>query len=182
MKHFIYLIAFLVVVGCTNSTKTNEAKVVGEEPAVQEVAVLNVELLLEKALEYEGKEVMITGTVTHVCKHTGKRLHLMGNDENTMVRLEAGEIGQFDRELEGSEIIAKGVFRRQVIDEEYLAKWADELSKEGEGQHLSHEELDEEKSKLENYRSMMKETEGGSIENMWVDGISFEPVKEEAAI
>jgi hypothetical protein len=182
MKHFIYLIAFLVVVGCTNSTKTNEAKVVGEEPAVQEVAVLNVELLLEKALEYEGKEVMITGTVTHVCKHTGKRLHLMGNDENTMVRLEAGEIGQFDRELEGSEIIAKGVFRRQVIDEEYLAKWADELSKEGEGQHLSNEELDEEKSKLENYRSMMKETEGGSIENMWVDGISFEPVKEEAAI
>jgi hypothetical protein len=182
MKHFIYLIAFLVVAGCTNSTKTNEAKVVGEESAVQEVAVLNVELLLEKALEYEGKEVMITGTVTHVCKHTGKRLHLMGNDENTMVRLEAGEIGQFDRELEGSEIIAKGVFRRQVIDEEYLAKWADELSKEGEGQHLSHEELDEEKSKLENYRSMMKETEGGSIENMWVDGISFEPVKEEAAI
>jgi hypothetical protein len=97
-----------------------------------------------------------------------------------MVRLEAGEIGQFERELEGSEIIAKGIFRREVIDEEYLAKWADELGKEGE--HKSHEEQEEEKGKMERYRNMMGETEDGYLENFWVDGISFETVKEEVAI
>ena len=148
----------------------------------EEITVLNVESLLENVQAYDGKEVAITGTVTHVCKHSGKRLHLMGADQKTMIRLEAGEIGQFDRALEGSDIVAKGVFRREVIDEEYLAKWANELNKEGDGQHLSHEELDEEKSKMENYRSMMKQSNEGKIENVWIDGLSFEQVKEEAAI
>ncbi len=182
MKYFIYLIAFFTVAGCTSSAKKEEAKIEATETASEQALVMNVEALLANASEYDGKEVRIIGTVTHVCKHSGKRLHLLGDDESKMVRLEAGEIGKFDRELEGSEIIAKGIFRKQVIDEEYLAKWSDELSKEGEGQHLSHEELDEEKSKMENYRSKMKESENGSIESIWIDGISFESVKEETAI
>ncbi len=168
--------------GCSGPSKKQETENVNAEAVADEITVLNVESLLENIEAYDGKEVAITGTVTHVCKHSGKRLHLMGADEKTMVRLEAGEIGQFDRELEGSDIIAKGVFKREIIDEEYLAKWANELNKEGDGQHLSHEELDEEKSKLENYRSMMLESEDGKIENIWIDGLSFEKVKEEAAI
>ena len=104
----------------------------------------------------------------------------MGTDEKTKIRVEAGEIGQFERELEGSDIVAKGVFRREVIDEEYLAKWANELGKEGD--HKSHEEQEEEKGKMQRYREMMKETEEGYLENFWVDGLSFETVEEEASI
>lgn len=150
------------------------------ETVAQEVQTVDVVSLLENAAEYDGKEVMITGTVTHVCKHSGKRLHLMAADEKTKIRIESGEIGQFERELEGSDIVAKGVFRREVIDEEYLAKWADELGKEGD--HKSHEEQEEEKGKMKRYREMMKETEDGYLENFWVDGISFETVEEEASI
>lgn len=183
MKKIIYLIGILFVAACTNSTKTNEAAIANELVDINvEAPVLNVATLLEKALDYDGKEVMIVGTVTHVCKHSGKRLHLMGNDEKTKVRLEAGQIGQFKRTLEGSDIIARGIFRREVIDEEYLAKWADELNKEGSGDHKSHEEEEEEIGKMNRYREMMKETEEGYLENFWVDGISFETVTEEAAI
>jgi hypothetical protein len=180
MKNLIYLIAILFVWSCTSSTKKQESEAVATEVAVEEIAILNVESLLEGAEAFDGKEVKITGTVTHVCKHSGKRLHLMGSDEKTMVRLEAGDIGQFDRELEGSEIVAKGIFRREVIDEEYLAKWADELGKEGE--HKSHDEHEEEKGQMQRYRKMMGETEDGYLENFWVYGISFEAVEEEAAI
>jgi hypothetical protein len=183
MKKIIYLIGILFVAACTNSTKTNEAVVSNEVVDISVAApVLNVESLLEKALDYDGKEVFITGTVTHVCKHSGKRLHLMGDDEKTRVRLEAGQIGQFERTLEGSEIIARGIFRREVIDEEYLAKWADELNKEGSGDHKSHEEEEEEKGQMNRYRSMMKESEKGYLENFWVDGLSFEIVNEESEV
>lgn len=180
MKNFIYLTALLFVWSCTSSTSKQESETATAEVVAQEIAIINVESLLEGAEAYDGKEVKVTGTVTHVCKHSGKRLHLLGSDQKTMVRLEAGDIGQFERELEGSEIVAKGIFRREVIDEEYLAKWADELGKEGD--HKSSDEQEEEKGKMERYRNMMKETEDGYLENFWVDGISFEAIEEEAAI
>jgi hypothetical protein len=183
MKKIIYLIGIVFVAACTNSTKTNEAAIANElVDSNVEAPVLNVATLLEKAVDYDGKEVLVTGTVTHVCKHSGKRLHLMGDDEKTKVRLEAGQIGQFERTLEGSDIVARGIFRREVIDEEYLAKWADELNKEGSGDRKSHEEEEEEKGKMNRYREMMKETEEGYLENFWVEGISFETVTKEATI
>lgn len=180
MKNLIYLIAALFFAACTNSGLKQESSSTNSEVVAKEITVLDVQSLLNDPQAYDGKEVLIRGTVTHVCKHSGKRLHLMGADEKTMVRLEAGEIGQFQRELEGSSIVAKGIFRREVIDEEYLAKWADEMGNGGE--HMSHEEQEEEQGRMQQYRQMMKETEEGYLENFWVDGLSFETVDEEASI
>lgn len=175
---FLALIASFIF-GCSN--KQNKSAEVAEQQAVaEEVSEIDVVSLIAEAEKFDGKEVLLTGTVVHVCKHSGKRLHLMAADEKTKIRIEAGDIGQFERELEGSNIVAKGIFRREVIDEEYLAKWAGELGKEGD--HKSHEEQEEEKGKIEHYREMMKETDDGYLENFWVDGISFETVEEEVAI
>ena len=182
MKHYFLLLLFLtfIIAGCSNSNQENKEQVVSEMASAEVVDVIDVVDLLANPKEYDGKLIAVTGTVTHICKHSGKRLHLMGSDEKTNVRLEAGEIGQFDRELEGSDIVAKGIFRRELIDEEYLAKWAGELGKEGD--HESHEEQEEEEGKIKRYREMMKETEEGYLESFWVDGISFKTVIEEASI
>ena len=176
---FLTLIVSLIFACSGNNNKSTE---VAEQQAVniEETSEIDVVSLLADAEAFDGKEVLLTGTVVHVCKHSGKRLHLMGADEKTKIRVEAGDIGKFERELEGSSIVAKGIFRREVIDEEYLAKWAGELGKEGE--HKSHDEQEEEKGKIKRYREMMKETEEGYLENFWVDGISFETVEEEVAI
>lgn len=176
MKINIFFVAVLALVisACSNSNQNNEEKVVTEKSSQEADNVINVVDLLANAKEYDGKEVVITGTATHVCKHSGKRLHLMGSDEKTIIRVEAGEIGQFERELEGSDIIATGIFHREVIDEEYLAKWSDELGKEGKGDHESHEEIAEEEGKMERYKEMMGKTDGGKLENFWLEGISFE--------
>ena len=177
---FLALIA-VSLFGCYNNQKKSDQNENAAQQVVNEdVSTVEVSSLLADAEAYDGKEVFLTGTVVHVCKHSGKRLHLMAADEKTKIRIEAGDIGKFDRELEGSNIIAKGIFRREVIDEAYLAKWAGELGKEGE--HKSHEEQEEEKGKMKKYREMMKETEDGYLENFWVDGISFETVEEEVAI
>ena len=181
MRILFLAMVVVFIFGCSGNQKKSINK---EELAHQidheEVSTVDVVSLLADAEAYDGKEVFLNGTVVHVCKHSGKRLHLMAADEKTKIRIEAGDIGKFDRELEGSNIIAKGIFRREVIDEAYLSKWAGELAKEGE--HKSHEEQEEEKGKMKKYREMMKETEDGYLENFWVDGISFETVEEEVAI
>lgn len=180
MKHILYFTVIFFAVSCTSGQKGNISESSSAEVVSQELAVVDVNTLLDNAQTYDGQEVLIKGTVTHVCKHSGKRLHLMGIDEQTMLRLEAGKIGQFERELEGSDIIARGVFRREVIDEEYLAKWADEMGMQEN--HMSHEEQEEEQGRMRRYRQMMKETEEGYLENFWVDGISFETVEDDSAI
>lgn len=180
MKTNIFFVAVLafVISACSNSNQNKEEKVVAEKSSQEAVKVINVADLLANPKEYDGKEVVITGTATHVCRHSGKRLHLMGSDEKTKIRIEAGEIGQFERELEGSDIIATGIFHREVIDEEYMAKWSEELGKEGtgmgKGDHKSHDEVEEEKGKMQVYKDMMGKTADGKLENFWLEGISFE--------
>lgn len=181
MRALFIAMAVAFIFGCSNNqNKSNENDGGNQQVVNEEVSTVDVVSLLADAKAYDGKEVLLKGTVVHVCKHSGKRLHLMAEDEKTKIRIEAGDIGKFERELEGSNIVAKGIFRREVIDEAYLAKWAGELGKEGE--HKSHEEQEEEKGKMKKYREMMNETEDGYLENFWVDGISFETVDEEVAI
>jgi hypothetical protein len=176
MKTYFLSIAVLFFIGCTNSSQKKSAQIANEVSS--DVEVINVVDLLANAKDYDGKEVIITGTATHVCKHSGKRLHLMGNDEKSKIRVEAGEIGQFERELEGSDIIAKGIFHREVMDEEYMAKWSEELGEEGKGmgkgEHKSHEEKEEEAGKMQTYKEMMGKTADGQLESFWLEGISFE--------
>lgn len=182
MKTNIFLMAVLacVITACSNSNQNNQEQVVTEISSQETVKAINVVDLLANAEEYDGKEVFITGTAIHVCKHSGKRLHLMGSDEKTKIRVEAGEIGQFERELEGSDIIAKGIFHREVMDEEYLAKWSNELGTEGKGMgtgdHKASEEPMKEEGKKEIYKEMMGKTADGQLENYWIEGISFETV------
>ncbi|MCG8306106.1 MAG: hypothetical protein MI975_01865 [Cytophagales bacterium] len=181
MKLNFSVLALLFFIGCTgNSNRATEAE--NRQAASEELNEMDVVGLLANADTYDGREVLLKGTVVHVCKHSGKRLHLMGADDKTRIRIEAGKIGQFGRELEGSTIVAKGIFRRQVIDEEYLAKWEGELKKEGGKHQKSRDGREEERGKMRRYREMMKERDGGQIEQYWIDGISFDPVDEEPAM
>lgn len=175
---FLALVLAFVISACSNSNQNSQEQVALEKSSQEAIIAIDVVDLLANAKEYDGKEVIITGTATHVCKHSGKRLHLMGNDEKTKLRVEAGEIGQFERELEGSDIIAKGIFHREVIDEEYLAKWSEEMGKEGKGMekgdHKSHEEEENKEAKMQTYKNMMGKTADGQLESFWLEGISFE--------
>ena len=180
--YFLSLTLFLILGACSTATQKNDAQVVDEKDKSAPVQIIDVATVLADPAAYEGKEVALKGTVVHVCKHSGKRLHLLGSDENSRLRIEAGEIGQFERELEGSEIIAKGIFRREVIDEAYLAKWATELENDGAGEHKTHEEQSQQQGQIEQYRQMMLETEDGHLQNFWVDGISFQTVDTKEAI
>jgi hypothetical protein len=90
-----------------------------------------------------------------------------------MVRVEAtGDITQFERELEGSDVRIMGLVQKQVIDEDYLAKWENEMAIKGEDH--DHSEGEEESEQINNMRKRLEESGQDQLVSYWVDGTSFE--------
>jgi hypothetical protein len=107
MKNLTLLsIVVFLFFGCGNQSKKQQ------EAVEQPVIVLTVDELYEKAAELAGKEVIVKGTVMHVCKQGGARCFLMGSTEDVNIRIEAGEkIGSFNQEQMGSELEIAGILK-----------------------------------------------------------------------
>ncbi|HSO85255.1 MAG TPA: hypothetical protein VLQ91_01795 [Draconibacterium sp.] len=102
----LFSIVVLLLFGCGNQNKKQQ------EAVEQPVAVLTVDELYEKAAELADKEVVVKGTVMHVCKQGGGRCFLMGSNEDVNIRVEAGEkIGAFNQEQMGSELEIVGILK-----------------------------------------------------------------------
>jgi hypothetical protein len=109
MKRLAFLgIVVVLFVACGQQNKNQQKS---EEKAA-EVVVLTVDELYEKAADLADKEVVVKGTVMHVCKQGGARCFLMGSTEDMNIRVEAGEkIGAFSQEQMGSELEISGVLK-----------------------------------------------------------------------
>jgi len=123
-----------------------------EEPAVEEavaeapveIQVVELAALLESTAGYVGKEIAVTGTVEHVCKHGGKRLFIMGEDPEMRFKITAGEkVGAFEAELEGSTITVTGIVEEEIIDEAYIDSLETEAEAEAAAEEAHEEGADE---------------------------------------
>lgn len=107
----IALLSILTVFlfACGQQVKKQDNKQTEEKAAE---VVLSVDEVLEQAFELADKEVVVKGTVMHVCKHGGGRCFLMGSNENVTIRVEAGEkIGAFEQEQMGSDLEIVGILK-----------------------------------------------------------------------
>lgn len=115
-KTMVLLFSLVVLFSCTNQTKQKK----DEKSA--ELTVLTVDELQAQGKDLVGKEVMVKGTVTHVCKEAGARCFVMGSTEDISIRIEAGRIGSFTQEQMGSDIQVRGTLKEVQLDEEDLAE------------------------------------------------------------
>jgi len=115
MKKIAFLsIAVLFLFSCGQQTKKAETK---SEDTPKEVVVLTVDQVLEQASELADQEVVIKGTVMHVCQQGGQRCFLMGSNEDVTIRIEAGEkIGAFSQEQMGSELEISGILKEVLTE------------------------------------------------------------------
>ena len=105
----------LILFSCGNQ-KSKKQTVVQAEP---EIVVLTVDDLYKNAADLADKEIVVKGTVMHICKSGGERCFIMGSNEDVVIRIEAGEkIGAFDQELMGSDIEVTGVLREVKTDDD----------------------------------------------------------------
>ncbi len=114
----LLIIAALFMVSCgTEQTKDEAAEVIT-------VAVADFDAQAE---ELVGKTLAVTGTVSHVCKHGGKKLFLIGDNPENTIKVDAGSaVGAFDIALEGSKIRVEGIVEVLKVDKEYLDNWEGE--------------------------------------------------------
>lgn len=112
---------------CKSGNKTNE------ETAEVPVEVFQVDDVLANGGELIGKEVELEGVCTHICKHGGRKIFLMGSDDNNTIRIESGDLGAFDQNCVNSVVRVKGTLVESRIDEAYLKAWEErELAKTAE--------------------------------------------------
>ena len=155
MKKIISLLGLvLILTACSEEAK---------KESTENLAVLTVDQLLENPEKYVDQNVKVSGTVVHVCKHGGKRVHLIGTNDEEKFKVEAGKDALvFDRTLEGSDITAEGKIMKQVIDEAYLNNWESELNEELEKVDENHKNEKGVAEKIENkeqIKNMRKELE-----------------------
>lgn len=185
MRKVLFTLALsFILFSCGNNSQKNDTPVVTKKEAVK----LTVSELLENPDKYVDQKIIVNGTVDHVCKNGGKKMFILGVNPKNRLKITTGEnISVFDVELEGSDVTVEGIFTELRIDEEYLAKWEDELSQEkeehgehnGSGEHanIKEESGDEEHAdgldQITALRNKIKESEKDHISQYSVECISY---------
>lgn len=134
---FLVLVAFLAV-SCNQASKENST----ESTELEQIVSATIQELLTTPANYDGKEVAVSGMVTHVCRHGGQKCFIVAEDGETQIRIvPGGDIDEFKIELEGSTVAFKGVFRvlNPVEAEEHVE---DHESKEHHDVEQSHSEAE----------------------------------------
>lgn len=134
---FLVLVAFLAV-SCNQASKENST----ETTEIEEIVSASIQELLATPADYDGKEVAVSGMVTHVCRHGGQKCFIVAEDGETQIRIvPGGDIDEFKIELEGSTVAFKGVFRvLNIVEAEELVE--DHESKEHHAVEQSHSEAE----------------------------------------
>lgn len=131
-KISIILFLISILASCQQEQKKSE-----DQTAVP--TVLTVDQVEQKGSNLVGKEVVVTGTVSHVCKHSGQRCFLMGSTEDQTIRVEAGHgIGSFNQEQMGSDLKVKGILREIRIDDAYIATMEAEITEDDRATDKNH--------------------------------------------
>lgn len=102
-----------------------------EQASAEEVApaALEVDQVLADLDSLVGDTIEIEGICTHICKHGGGKIFLMGSDDTKTLRVEAGEsIGSFPQETVNSIVRVTGVLVEDRINEDYLAQWEAQIA------------------------------------------------------
>jgi hypothetical protein len=135
-----------------------------------EVAVLSVDDLYKNANDFADKEVVVKGTVMHVCKHGGQRCFIMGSNEEINIRIEAGEkIGAFSQELMGSDVEIVGVLKQVKTEAEAHNPGKHEEGEHGEGEH-------KEDAETENAHKVIAESQDATKVVYFIEGIKSKEI------
>lgn len=126
MKKYVVLVVALMALVNFNSCGNKQQKQ-QDEASEQLSGAIDVDSLLAAADSLSGQEVTVEGVCTHICKHGGRKIFLMGSDDTQTIRIEAGKVGKFDQKCVNSMVKVTGVLVEQRVDEAYLENWENQL-------------------------------------------------------
>jgi len=178
-KYLVALLALVFVLSACENQQKKEAASEEEVVLIEEIVPVSLSDFDVKAEELVGKQVMLIGTVDHVCKHGGQRMFVIETGSEGRIKVTPDEnIAAFKTDLEGQNVKLIGIVEEQRIDEDYLKEWEEEVmagvdmgDDKGEGSHLggdtekggSDADMEEEMEKINNLRQEIAESEKGYL-------------------
>lgn len=139
-KIILLFVAAAILTSCNQTGQKDNTDSSSTE--MEKVVSATVEELLAQPSDYDGKEVAISGMVTHVCRHGGQKCFVLAEDGETQIRIvPGGDIDEFKIDLEGSTVAFKGVFKVLNLVE-LEAHVEDHESKEHHAQEMAHSEAE----------------------------------------
>lgn len=107
----LIIMASVIVWSCGGQQTTNEEQVVGKEEITKaEPKTITLADFKDQAETMVGEEVILEGTVIHVCKHGGQKMFITADDPDIRIKITPGEeMAAFDVELEGSDVMVVGI-------------------------------------------------------------------------
>lgn len=135
------LALLVITLGMTSCDSSKDSKSEETTETVAASDILEVDALLNNPEEYVQQTVTVEGVCTHICKHGGGKIFLMGSDDTKSLRVEAGEaIGSFPQECVHSIVRVTGVLVEDRIDEAYLSQWEARVAEQASAEHGTGEE------------------------------------------
>jgi len=124
-RHILFAVLLLFfAIACNQITKETAHQIASD------TGKITVATFLANAPNWINKIIMIEGTVSHTCKHGGKRMFLVDGNDSVSVEITTGpDIVKFDEALVGSRVKVYGILKEERIDEKYLSEWENEIKK-----------------------------------------------------
>lgn len=132
-KLMILLAAATMFVACggNNSKKTTSTAT----DVAQNTTSMEIDAVLAGAEELTDQTIVLEGICTHICKHGGTKIFMMGSDDTKTIRIEAAKLGSFDQKCVNSIVKVNGILREERVDEAYLQRWEAAVAAQTAKQH-----------------------------------------------
>jgi hypothetical protein len=176
MKQLIVLAVLSVALfSCGGNKKTEVSEDNKLETSIaEETGVYELDNLLDIADQKVEKTIKVVGTVTHTCKHSGKRCFIIGKSRIASMRVEAkGEIGGFNRELVGSKLEITGTLKEQRLTEEYIDQMKQDVEKKKDEGAAAAETCTAELRSINDMRKWMKDHGKNYYVIYYMDGLNY---------
>lgn len=120
-----------VACGGNNSQKATSTAT----DVAQNTTSMEIDAVLAGAEELTDQTIVLEGICTHICKHGGTKIFLMGSDDTKTLRIEAAKLGSFDQDCVNSIVKVNGILREERVDEAYLQRWEAAVAVQTAKQH-----------------------------------------------
>ncbi len=178
----VSIISLLIFSACNSGT--NNGNTSDQDSSIVEtddIPMLSIITLDENAEQYVDKKIKVAGTVSHICKHGGKKMHLFEAPVDSItVTVITGE--SFDADLEGSDVIVTGMMKEERItaeeingmEEEYRIECDGSIVKEDAKNEGNNGNNIEKKEQIDYYKELLEESGKGYISFFSIEFIELE--------
>lgn len=139
----LIIMASVIVWSCGSQQTANQEQVVEEEVVAKaEPKALSLADFKDQAETMVGEEVILEGTVIHVCKHGGQKMFITADNPDIRIKITPGEeMAAFEAELEGSDVKVVGVVEEmeaEVIGEGTNAEEGEVHEEDADHENIYH--------------------------------------------